>query len=198
MISKHHGGKIMIQFEGLGHINIVVDDIHEAANYYENLFGAVKRKILPHFKNIGFAKSAGFLKNPELVDVSIMVMEIPDARVFFELFQYHHPKGSQTIKRAETNDLGGVRHVCFNVKNIDAAFNSIKDKEIKMINASPEYKPFKIDSIGVDNFNFFDPTLEKNLEAKQKVCEMIGHIRYFYFIDKYGVQWEFEECPKIA
>lgn len=187
----------MLQLKCLGHLNIVVDDIHSAADYYENLFGAIKRKILPHFKNIGFAKSAGFLENPDQVDVTIMVMEIPNTGVFFELFEYHHPKGSQTIKRAKTNDLGGIRHVCFNVGNIDEAFQTLKNKGVEMINQSPEYKPYKIDRIETDGFNYFDPELEKNIGEKQRVCDMISGIRYFYFVDKYGVQWEFEECPGI-
>jgi len=28
---------------------------------------------------------------------------------------------------------------------------------------------------------------------KNEVVDVIGGIRYFYFIDKYGIQWEFEE-----
>ncbi len=67
----------MIDFKGLGHINIVVDDMMAAIDFYKNLFGAIPRQFFPHFNNKGFAKSAGFIDNPEQVDVSIAFMEIP-------------------------------------------------------------------------------------------------------------------------
>lgn len=57
-----------------------------------------------------------------------------------------------------------------------------------MISSSSEYFPYKIDSITADEFRFFDPALEINQEEKQKVCDIIGGIRYFYFTDPYGVQ----------
>lgn len=35
--------------------------------------------------------------------------------------------------------------------------------------------------------------MENNQAAKQSVCDIVSKIRYFYFIDKYGIQWEFEQ-----
>ncbi|OGT31004.1 MAG: hypothetical protein A3E87_06215 [Gammaproteobacteria bacterium RIFCSPHIGHO2_12_FULL_35_23] len=43
------------------------------------------------------------------------------------------------------------------------------------------------------NFKFFDSVKENNKPEKQKVCSTIGNIRYFYFVDKYGIQWECEQ-----
>jgi len=184
----------MLQFNGLGHINIVVDDIEKASQFYQDVFGAKKSQEFPHFKNSGFAKSAGFLEHPEKVDVSIQFLDIPHTGVFLELFCYHSPQGNQKINYFRTNDLGGVRHVCLRVKNIDQAFLLVKNYPgIKLINSAPEYKPYKIDAITPDEFKFFDEKLERDPAAKAEVCNIIGNIRYFYFIDPYGVQWEFEE-----
>jgi maltose O-acetyltransferase len=31
------------------------------------------------------------------------------------------------------------------------------------------------------------------MQAKQKAADILGNTKYFYFIDKYGLQWEFEQ-----
>lgn len=182
----------MLKLKGLGHININVDDVDIAAEYYCDLFNAKKLRKIPHFKNIGFAKSAGFLNNPEVVDVSIIILEIPNTPINLELFCYHNPIGTHEIKHHNTNDLGGPGHICLLVDDIDKAFDSLKGKEVSLINKSPQYKPFQIDAIKPSDFYYYDKTLESNAQEKINVCNMIGNIRYFYFIDKYGIQWEFE------
>lgn len=40
---------------------------------------------------------------------------------------------------------------------------------------------------------FFDEELEKDKKQKEDVCNIVSNIKYFYFIDKYGVQWELEQ-----
>ncbi|OWO78673.1 bleomycin resistance protein [Photorhabdus luminescens] len=184
----------MINFKGLGHINIVVDDVMAAIDFYKNLFGAIPRQLFSHFKNKGFAKSAGFIDNPEQVDVSIAFLEIPGAKVFIELMEYHSPIGTKRIEIKEVNDIGGIGHICLRVKNIDSVFEHIKNSpDVRLINSSPLYKPYKIDEITSDEFIFFNEEDEKNSVLKQETGEIIGKIRYFYFIDKYNIQWEFEE-----
>jgi hypothetical protein len=74
-----------INFIGFGHINIVVDNIRKASEYYKKLFGAVEQQEFPKFINIGFSKSAGFLEEPEKVEVMIRYLEIPKTNLFLEL-----------------------------------------------------------------------------------------------------------------
>jgi maltose O-acetyltransferase len=177
----------------MDHINIIVDDIDEALNFYQNLFGAETIHIFPHFKNIGFAKSAGFLDSPGEVDITMAYLKIPDIETRIELFCFHHPEGNSSIQFKKTNDLGGIRHVCLQVDDINAAFELIKSCDgVTLINPSPEYKPNKIDKISTSQFQFFDAALEKNMTMKQKTADLVGETSFFYFIDKYGVQWEFE------
>lgn len=184
----------MINFKGLGHINIVVDDINSASKFYEKIFNAVPHQEFPKFKNLGFAKAAGFLENPEKVEVSIRFLEIPGANVFLELMEYHAPQALTPIQKRKTHELGGPRHICLKVSNIDYAFQFLKAQDgITMINSSDQYKPYKIDKIKSSEFNFFDLEKETNLIEKQKICDIIGKIKYFYFIDRYGIQWELEQ-----
>jgi catechol 2,3-dioxygenase-like lactoylglutathione lyase family enzyme len=185
----------MIQYESLGHINIVVDDADRATAFYTKVFGAVPVQDFPHFKNVGFAWSAGFLDNPEAVDVTIRFLRLPTPEgLMLELKQYHHPAGIVCCHDKGANGRGCVGHIALRIKNIDEAFEHLKKVDgVRMINASSSYRPFKIDTIQPDEFRFYDETMEQNAKAKEDVCRIVGAIRYFYFLDPYGVQWELEQ-----
>ena len=184
----------MINFLGLGHINIVVDDIDAASDFYQRIFNAIPQQEFPHFKNIGFAKAAGFLEKPEKVDVTIRFLEIPGANIFLELMEYHTPRELTPIQEKKTYEFGGPRHICLKVSNIDKTFNFLKKQDgLKMINISDEYKPFQIDKIEPSEFRFFNDEKESDHQTKKVVCDIIGRIKFFYFIDRYGIQWELEQ-----
>jgi methylmalonyl-CoA/ethylmalonyl-CoA epimerase len=108
--------------------------------------------------------------------------------------QYHAPKGKNLPIPYQTHDCGGVRHIALRVSNIQEAFNYLKTiPEVRMISPSPLYRPYKIDTITPSAFYFFDKKMEANAAEKQKICEIISKIHYFYFIDPFGVQWELEQ-----
>jgi maltose O-acetyltransferase len=65
--------------------------------------------------------------------------------------------------------------------------------DTKLIVNNENYQPYKIDNITPSEFQFIDIETENNKDAKEKVCKIVSNIRYFYFIDKYGIQWEFEQ-----
>lgn len=183
-----------MKFHGLGHINIVVDNIKDASDFYEKIFGGIPHQEFNKFKNIGFAKSAGFMDNPEDVCVTIRFIEIPGTPIFIELMEYHSPKGNATSVIKKTNDFGGVGHICLRVENIDEAFEFIRNqKGIRLISENEHYRPFRIDNIKPSEFYFIDSEKENDKVSKDEVCKIVGNIRYFYFIDKYGIQWEFEQ-----
>lgn len=184
----------MIEFNGFGHVNIVVDDLESATTFYQSLFGARPDQDFPHFKNRGFALAAGFHEDPDAVDVSIRFLEIPGADLFLELMEYHSPVSDTSIAKHRTNDLGGPRHLCLRVRDIDVAFEHVtKTAGIELISASADYRPQRIDAITPRDFSFFDSQQESDAAAKAEVCRIVGGIRFFYAIDRYGLQWEFEE-----
>ena len=185
----------MVKFKSLGHINIVVDDLDKATAFYHEALGAEPVQEFPHFRNVGFAKAAGFLDRPAEVDVSIRFLVLPTPEsIHLELMEYHTPRGKKSVPFADTNDAGGPRHICLRVENIDEAFAHLKTCEgVRMVNPSADYKPYEIDAITPDQFRFFDPALEADAEGKSRVCDIVGGIRYFYFVDPYGVQWELEQ-----
>jgi maltose O-acetyltransferase len=179
---------------GVSHINIGVTDLTQAIEYYQRLLGVTPVRVFEKFRNRGFARSAGFLDEPERVSVSIAFVEIPGTDLTLELMQYHNPPAQNIVRAYKVNAVGGVRHIALKVDDIDRAFAHVKSlAENQMINADPKYQPFKIDPIQTTEFRFYDAALEANEPEKAKVCRIVGNIRYFYFIDPNGVQWEFEQ-----
>jgi methylmalonyl-CoA/ethylmalonyl-CoA epimerase len=186
----------MMKLKSFGHINIVVDDVEGATQFYRDSLSAVPVHEAAHFKNIGFAKGAGFLRDPGEVDVSIRFLALPSPTpIFLELMQYHAPAGNCSVRRAKTNDLGGPRHICLQVENADDAFEHLRGcPGVRMINESPDYKPHKLDRVSPQQVRLFDPALEANPQSKEQMCEVVGRLKFFYFVDPYGVQWEIEEA----
>ncbi len=185
----------MISFDTLGHVNIVVDDLEEATAFYRQAFGAVPRQTFPHFRNVGFAKAAGVLEQPDELDVSIRFLELPTREgLMLELMQYHSPGQAGATFSTRPQEAGGLGHIALRVNNIDEAFEALKGlKGVRMVHSSPEYRPFRIDPIGPSEFRFHDDALEADPQAKQSVCAMVASIKYFYFVDPYGIRWELEQ-----
>lgn len=185
----------MIKLDTLGHICIIVDEIESATEFYIQLFNVAPLQDFPHFKNPGFAKAAGFLDIPDEVDVSIRFLKVPtEEGLILELMEYHFPKEKVIHPEKTVTDLNCVAHIALRVMNIEEAFNHVKSIDgVRLVNTSEEYVPHRLDSIKGDCFRFFDANLENNESEKSRVCEIIGNIRYFYFVDKYGIQWELEQ-----
>ncbi|MEJ2044764.1 MAG: VOC family protein [Reinekea sp.] len=179
---------------GVSHINIGVPDLERAIDFYSQLLAVEPLQAFDHFRNTGFARSAGFLDNPEEVEVSIAFVAVPGTQLTLELMQYHMPVAVDKVRPMAVNDVGGVRHIALKVENIDAAFAHVKSiPGIRLINPARDYQPFRIDPITVEEFRFFDLAQETDRKQKEDVCNIVAAIRYFYFIDPYGVQWEFEQ-----
>ncbi len=166
-----------ISILGLSHINVVVDDIELATEFYSRTLGFTqaynKDGIMDYsVTSTQFAVDAGFLDGN--VQLQVRFLNHPTAGIYLELMQYHNPKGSQKITFYKTNDLGGVRHVALEVANVNEMFNFLKQQpDVKMINESVNYGP------------------PKYLPSDFKLA-------FFYWLDPWGVQWEMEEGRPIG
>ncbi len=121
-------------------------------------------------------------------------MDVPGTRFTIELMCYHNPKGRQEPVIFKANDISGARHVALKVVNIEEAFEYIKAQpDVTLINTSDDYKVYQISKTEPSDFYFFDEAKEKDAEGKKKAADILGNTKYFYFIDKYGLQWEFEQ-----
>ena len=151
-------------------------------------------QIFRDFKNIGFAKAAGFLDEPNNIKLSIAFMRVPGTTLMLELMEYKYPETNEDKYLVSVNKINGVRHVALEIQNIKEAFEYIKTcPDVSLINSSERYEPYKIDNIDTSEVKFYDEAMEADINAKLQLCQTIGNTYYFYFIDRYGVQWEFEQ-----
>ncbi|KGY14231.1 nucleoside hydrolase [Vibrio tubiashii] len=163
---------------GLSHVNIIVEDVDSAADYYHRVLG-FERAIDDQgqkmdYRNVSMAEfnqDAG-LAGQE-VEVDVLFLKHPYASVYLELMRYHSPKGeSQIPPQPKTYDIGGPRHIALEVSNCTAVFNYLKQQDgVAMINPSDDYHPEKLDGFPIS---------------------------FFYWIDRYGVQWEMEEGRRVG
>ena len=94
----------------------------------------------------------------------------------------------------KANDISGARHVALKIVNIEEAFEYIKAQpDVTLINTSEDYRVFQISKTEPSEFYFFDEKKEKDPVLKQQSADILGNTKYFYFIDRYGLQWEFEQ-----
>lgn len=186
--------KQMPNFTGVSHVCIFVDDMMQAVSYYQKLLGAEPDHYLSHWRNKGFFQAAGFLDQAEEGDVSIAFVNVPGARLTLELMQYHYPEGRKEPVIFAANDVSGARHVALKVTNIDEAFQHVKSMpDTRLINQSEDYQVFQISETQPSEVHFFDQDLRESDERNVQTARILSQVRYFYFIDKYGLQWEFEQ-----
>jgi len=162
---------------GISHLNIIVEDIEYATEFYGRTLGFVQafneRGIMdyPGLTRDTFARDAGFLDGKVLVDIRFL--KHPTAGLYIELMKYHTPAGSQEVIYRKTNDRGGIRHVALEVSDAGKVFNYLKKQpDIRMINESADYGP---------------------PEELSPVT-----IKFFYWLDPWGVQWEMEQGRPIG
>ena len=182
------------KFSGLSHVCIFVDDVESAFEYYERILGAVPDQFIPHWHNRGFFQAGGFIDEADEGDVSIGFMSVPGTRLTIELMCYHNPVGRREPVFFKANDISGVRHVALKIENVDEAFEYIKAQpDVTLVNTSDAYRPYQISETSPDDFCYLDPEKEADAAAKQAAAQVLSNTKYFYFIDRYGAQWEFEQ-----
>ncbi len=172
LLSTLKGGwNMAVEALGLSHVNIIVDDLDKATEFYRRTLGfytASNEQGLinfPHYTSSAFAKDAGFLDGK--VDVDIRFLRHPQAGLYLELMVYHFPEGLQNVSAYAINDMGGPRHIAIEVTDLTKVFEHLQQQpDVKMINTSSDYgPPSPLGSSGV---------------------------AFFYWQDPYGVIWEME------
>lgn len=182
------------KFTGLSHVCVFTDDIATAVEHYQRILGAVADQLIPHWKNEGFFKAGGFINEAATAEVSIAFMSVPGTDFTLEVMQYHNPKGRQQPIVFKANDVSGARHVALKVTNIEQAFEYIKTQpDVTLINTTPAYKVFQIGKTTPEDLYYYDDKKEADKTFKQNAADILSGVKYFYFIDKYGLQWEFEQ-----
>ncbi len=182
------------KFIGLSHVCIIVPDLMEAFDYYKRILGAQPDQCIPHYRNRGFFQAAGFVQEADQGDISIGFLNVPGAGLTLEIMEYHNPAGRKEPIRFAANDVSGARHVALKVVNIEEAFTYIKAQpDTTLINETPDYRVYQISETRPEDFYYFDPQKESDTALKEQGARILSEVKYFYFIDRYGLQWEFEQ-----
>lgn len=184
----------MPKFIGLSHVCIFVDDMEAAVEYYRALLGVVPDHCLPHWKNRGFFEAGGFIEEAGQGDVSIAFVNVPGTKLTLELMQYHSPEGRKEPVFFAANDVSGARHVALKVTNIEEAFLHVKSMpDTRLINETEAYRVFQISETRPEEVRFFGQAPGETDPRNEETAKILSQVRYFYFIDRYGLQWEFEQ-----
>lgn len=179
---------------GLSHICIFVDDMEQAVDYYRALLGVQPDHCLSHWRNEGFFQAGGFVDEAADGEVSIAFVNVPGTKLTLELMQYHHPKGRTEPVVFAANDVSGARHVALKVTNIEAAFAHIQAMpDTRLINETEAYRVYAISQTQPSEVRFFDQAPGETEGRNVQTAKILSQVRYFYFIDRYGLQWEFEQ-----
>jgi|SRR3989339_466076 len=180
--------------EALAHICVTVDSIDDATVLYKKLFDAQPIKHFLPVRDANWSKNIGFSENYNKVEVSNRFLLVPGVNLYIELLEYHSPPSKKIIQH-KPNTIQGISHICLTVPNIDQAFEYVKTfPELKIKCALKDYKkPLNIAVVKEEDFYFFDEQLENDPRYKNKAAYMTNTIRFFNFIDPYGVTWELLE-----
>ena len=113
----------------------------------------------------------GIMDGDAILDVRFL--RHPQAGIYLELMRYHTPEGNnKKPPQPRTFDVGGPRHVALEVANCTEVFNYLKKQEgVTMISAETSYHPVKLDGFPIS---------------------------FFYWVDRYGIQWEMEEGRRVG
>ena len=65
--------------------------------------------------------------------------------------------------------------------------------DTRLINESGDYEVFQISETRPTEVHFFDQDIRESDDRNVRTAKILSDVRYFYFIDKYGLQWEFEQ-----
>jgi catechol 2,3-dioxygenase-like lactoylglutathione lyase family enzyme len=115
------------------HIGINVDDLEAAKEF---------------FTDLGFSVVAEAMMQGELVDRvtglkdvkdDLVMLKAPDGQLNLELVKYHHPLDKAGVQPFAANTLG-LRHLCFEVEDLDGIVKSLKQKGHQLVGSVQNYK----------------------------------------------------------
>lgn len=125
-----------MKFKKIDHINIVVQDLEAARDFFLNL-GFV---VLKEDKLEGDIIEK--IVNLEHVKAEYIALAIPGTQTNIELIKYHSPEGQIDPLLSTPNQIG-FRHIAIEVEEIENAVEELKNKGIKFFSDIQIYNTTK-------------------------------------------------------
>lgn len=117
----------------IDHINISVSDLASATRFFVELLGFV---VL--YKGDLQGEWIDRVVGLKQVSARFVQLAIPSAETKLELIQYFHPQGHTSPQISQANEIG-LRHLAFNVKNIEKVYQKLKDAKVKIFSKIQTY-----------------------------------------------------------
>lgn len=116
----------------IDHINIVVTNLEQARHFFLNL-GCVVQREGP-LEGQWIEALSGL---PE-IRAYYIAMSLPDGKTNIELLHFESPISERTDAIDRLNQIG-IRHIAFQVDDIEEVTNKLKRKEVRFLSEIKEY-----------------------------------------------------------
>jgi catechol 2,3-dioxygenase-like lactoylglutathione lyase family enzyme len=137
---------------GFHHGNIIVSDLDRAKKFYTEVLGltvAMETEI----DDAEFARGV----NIPGTKVRGIFFSVPNTPTMIEMFQYVAPDKSKSHNPGERASDIGIGHLAFQVSDIDAAYERLRDKGVSFVSSPVKIADSHKDVGGVRFCYFRDP-----------------------------------------
>ena len=131
----------------IDHINIVVADLERAAQFYETIFG-FRRGFGAQLQGAWIETVTGL----EGARAECLFLDSPDGGARLELIRYDAPDAA-TSPPSNPHERG-LRHLAFQVEDIDATLQQVRALGIKPF-SPPVEVPFRVANLGAKRLAYF-------------------------------------------
>ena len=131
----------------IDHINIVVADLERAAHFYETVFG-FRRGFSAQLEGDWIETVTGL----EGARAQCLFLEAPAGGARIELIRYDAPDAATSP--ASLPNQRGLRHIAFEVEDIDATLSEVRALGIAPI-SEPVEVPFRVANLGAKRLAYF-------------------------------------------
>ncbi len=133
---------------GLDHVNLVVADLERAARFYEEVFGW-KRGFSATLQGEWIERVSGLPG----VSARCLFLNAPEGGARIELICYDSPTGEKSELNSTANTFG-VRHIAFEVENIEATLQKVRGLGLETVGDVVEV-PFRVGNLGAKRLVYF-------------------------------------------
>lgn len=177
------------------HVCVIVPDIMEAFDFYQRLLGVESVRCIAHYRDERLFQAAGFAEYPGTGEVAMCFLSVPGAGLTIRLIEYDPPQDQTESITLHAEGVNGTRHVTVAVENIEGAFAHIQAQpDVLLINTSLDYRTYLITRTDPDDFRH----LPSAAGPSRDTMRILSWVKHFYFIDKYGLQWNFTQSHSEA
>jgi catechol 2,3-dioxygenase-like lactoylglutathione lyase family enzyme len=115
-----------MKIQHVDHIGIVVNDLPAAKSFFVDLGFTLLGEATMQGERVG--RIIG------LTDVrdDLVMLQAPDGQLNIELVKFHQPVDQNGIRPAQANTLG-LRHLCFQVDDVEGIVDTLKHKGHELV-----------------------------------------------------------------